>query len=57
VRDEQNDFEDMRHFLSSIIPDKVETDILCRVLKEIWVMNVEELNKNTNEPEELKESE
>ena len=37
VRDEAHDFEDMRHFLSQIIPDKVETEILCRVLKEIWV--------------------
>ena len=37
VRHESEDFEDMRQFLTSIIPDKVETDILCKVLKELWV--------------------
>jgi hypothetical protein len=33
---ESRDFEEMRAFLSSIIPQRVEPDILCRVLKEIW---------------------
>jgi hypothetical protein len=37
VRDEMHDFEDMRDFLSSLIPEKVENEILCRVLKEIWI--------------------
>jgi hypothetical protein len=37
VRDEEQDFDDMRQFLSSIIPEKVDTEILCRVIKEIWV--------------------
>ncbi len=32
-----HDFEDMRDYLSSLIPEKVENEILCRVLKEIWI--------------------
>jgi len=37
VREEDQDFDDMRQFLSSIIPEKVDSEILCRVIKEIWV--------------------
>jgi hypothetical protein len=37
VRECDLDFEDMRCFLTNIIPNKIELDILCRVLKEIWV--------------------
>ena len=40
VREESNDFDEMRAFLSQIIPEKVETDIICRVLKEIWVSQI-----------------
>ncbi|CDW84708.1 kelch-like protein 38 [Stylonychia lemnae] len=36
VRDESTDFDEMRQFLVGIIPEKIENDILCRVLKEIW---------------------
>lgn len=38
VREECNDFDEMRSFLASIIPDKIDNGILCRVLKEIWQM-------------------
>lgn len=41
-----HDFEDMRDFLSSLIPEKVENEILCRVLKEIWISST--LNKNSD---------
>ena len=41
VREEFQDFDEMRAFLSKIIPERVENDILCRVLKEIWVLNHE----------------
>ncbi len=33
----------MREFLSGIIPEKVENEILCRVLKEIWITTNEEV--------------
>jgi len=38
VRQESDDFEDMRQFLTGIIPDKVDTDILCKVLRELWIL-------------------
>lgn len=37
VRDDSTDVEEMRSFLVSIIPEKVDNEILCKVLKEIWV--------------------
>lgn len=36
VRDDFADFDEMRSFLASIIPEKIDNGILCRVLKEIW---------------------
>eukprot|EP00347_Sterkiella_histriomuscorum_P016229 403353994 len=39
VREENQDFDEMRKFLSKIIPPKVDNEILCRVLKEIWQSN------------------
>lgn len=29
----------MRAFLTKIIPSKIEPDIICRVIKEIWINN------------------
>jgi hypothetical protein len=37
VREESQDFDEMRKFLTSIIPEKIEIDIICRVLKEIYI--------------------
>lgn len=37
IRDDATDFEDMRKLLCDIIPEKVDGEILCRVLTEIWV--------------------
>jgi hypothetical protein len=37
VRDENHDFDDMRAFLTQLIPDKIDNSILCRVLRNIWV--------------------
>jgi hypothetical protein len=37
VRDESQDFDEMKSFLTSIIPDKIEIDIICRVLREIYI--------------------
>lgn len=37
VREESQDFDEMRAFLTHIIPEKIEIDIICRVLKEIWI--------------------
>ena len=45
VRDDASDFDEMRSFLCSIIPDKVDSDILCRVLKEIWNSSAENSRK------------
>lgn len=36
VREEGQDFDEMKKFLSKIIPPKVDNEIICRVLKEIW---------------------
>ena len=37
VRQDESDFDDMRAFLSNLIPKKMDNRILCRVLKQIWV--------------------
>jgi len=37
VREESQDFDDMRSFLTRLIPEKIDNHILCRVIKEIWI--------------------
>mmetsp|Transcript_23485 Transcript_23485/g.23152 ORF Transcript_23485/g.23152 Transcript_23485/m.23152 type:complete len:202 (+) Transcript_23485:359-964(+) len=37
VREDEYDFDDMKSFLCQIIPSKIDTEIICRVLKEIWM--------------------
>jgi hypothetical protein len=37
VRDEAHDFDDMRSFLTRLIPLRMDNLILCKVLKEIWI--------------------
>ena len=37
VREDSTDVEEMRSFLVNIIPEKIENDMLCKVLKEIWL--------------------
>ena len=37
VREGAQDFDDMRGFLTNLIPKKMDNRMLCRVLKEIWV--------------------
>lgn len=37
VREGSQDFDDMRSFLTGLIPKKMDNRILCRVLKRIWV--------------------
>jgi len=37
VRSESHDFDDMRAFLTQLIPAKIDNSILCRVLRNIWV--------------------
>ena len=37
VREGTQDFDDMRGFLTNLIPKKMDNRMLCRVLKEIWV--------------------
>lgn len=37
VREGTTDFDDMRSFLTQLIPKKMDNDILCRVIKEIWL--------------------
>ena len=37
VREGSQDFDDMRSFLTGLIPKKMDNQILCRVLKRIWV--------------------
>ena len=36
VRSESHDFDDMRAFLTQLIPAKIDNTILCRVLRNIW---------------------
>ena len=57
VRDEAADFEDMRAFLCRIIPDKVDSDILCRVLREIWVTPIPRSLSEHNLSEVIENSE
>lgn len=41
VRDESHDFDDMRSFLTRLIPRRMDNSkILCKVLKEIWIAPV-----------------
>ena len=37
MREGAQDFDEMRSFLTSIIPEKIDNEILCRVLKEIYI--------------------
>lgn len=37
VREGSQDFDEMRSFLTQLIPNKMDNSILCRVLKRIWV--------------------
>ena len=37
VRDESHDFDDMRAFLTRLIPRRMDNQILCKVLREIWI--------------------
>ena len=37
VRDESHDFDDMRSFLTRLRPRKMDNQILCKVLREIWI--------------------
>lgn len=37
VRDCSQDFDDMKAFLTSLIPKRVENHMICSILKEIWV--------------------
>lgn len=37
VRENATDFDEMRSFLTQLIPKKMDNRILCRVLKRIWV--------------------
>ncbi len=48
VREEASDFDEMRSFLTKIIPDKIDSDIICRVLKEIWISNPKDNHHSNN---------
>ena len=37
VRGDDADFDDMRQFLTHLIPTRMDKQILCRVLKQIWM--------------------
>jgi hypothetical protein len=36
VRDLVADFDDMKQFLTELIPKRIENDMICQILKEIW---------------------
>ena len=37
VRDLSQDFDDMKLFLTELIPKRIENHMICSILKEIWV--------------------
>ena len=37
VRECSQDFDDMKSFLTELIPKRVENHMICSILKEIWV--------------------
>lgn len=47
VREGSQDFDDMRSFLTGLIPKKMDNRILCRVLKQIWVSPRQSRNLET----------
>lgn len=53
VRDDNTDFDDMRSFLTNLIPNKIDNEILCKVLKEIWI-SPSKLTKTTQNNQVLK---
>lgn len=57
VREEASDFDEMRSFLSLIIPAKIDSDIICRVLKEIWITPIKEKNELVNVSNKQEEEE
>ena len=45
VRDYAQDFDDMKIFLTELIPKRLESHMICSILKEIWINH----NKNFTE--------
>jgi hypothetical protein len=39
VRDHTQDFDDMKAFLTMLIPKRLENHMICQILKEIWIDN------------------
>lgn len=37
VRDLSQDFDDMKSFLTELIPKRIENHMICSILKEIWI--------------------
>mgnify|MGYP001076511324 CR=1 FL=1 len=37
VREFAQDFDDMKSFLTELIPKRLESHMICSILKEIWV--------------------
>lgn len=56
VREGAQDFDDMRGFLTTLIPKKMDNRSLCRVLAEIWV-SPRQLNKSLEVVREEQEQE
>lgn len=56
VRESTTDFDEMRSFLTQLIPKKMDNRILCRVLKRIWVSPRQSMhNLETVDEEEPRE--
>ena len=56
VRESATDFDEMRSFLTQLIPKKMDNRILCRVLKRIWVSPRQSMqNLETVDEEEPRE--
>lgn len=52
VRDYAQDFDDMKMFLTELIPKRLESHMICSILKEIWINP----NQNSNEGSDTKEN-
>lgn len=58
VRDESHDFDDMRAFLTRLIPRRMDNFLLCKILKEIWIapVKIQQVFSNNNSKSQTIES-
>lgn len=55
VQDYTQDFDDMKSFLTKLIPKRLENHMICQVLKEIWIenSNLKKMKSSSSEQESI----